>query len=683
MTTPSLFDDQVPAEVFARVQALREQIDRANYLYYSKDQPEISDATYDALMRELVELETRYPQAVSPDSPTHRVGAAPQAQFAALRHAVPLLSLANATSDEDMRAFDARCKKLLGLPEGEEIEYICELKFDGLAVSLVYENGVLVSGATRGDGYQGEDITPNLKTVRSIPLSIRHSKTQVPGILDVRGEVVLPHEEFRRINEERELSGEATFANPRNAAAGSLRQLDSRITAKRGLRMYCYGIGRSEGVTFPTQREALSALDAWGFQVNPNVKVCRNVDEVLEYLAEWAGKKSSLDYDIDGIVVKINSLEIQNTLGAVSRSPRWAVAYKYPAQQATTIVRDIRVQVGRTGALTPVADLEPVEVGGVTVSHATLHNESEVRRKDVRIGDTVVVQRAGEVIPEVVEVQLDKRTGAEREFTMPTHCPVCGSDVEKAEDEAVARCVGGLACPAQVKGAAIHFASRNAMNVDGVGPSLIDQLIDKELIHDPADLYYLTVDQVASLERMGEKSASNVISAIEGSKSASLARVIYALGIRHVGESTAAALAAEFGSIQRLMDAPQEDLAAVRDIGPVVSESVAAFLAQHTTREVISKLIEAGINPTVEVREKTGAFKGMTVVFTGAMETMTREDAEAIVRSQGGTASSSVSSKTDLVVAGEKAGSKLAKAQNLGVRVISEAEFREMLGARS
>lgn len=668
----------------AEIEDLRRRIDRANYLYYVKDQPEISDAEYDRLMRRLQEIESEYPQAVTPNSPTQRVGAAPQEQFASHSHAAPMLSLANADSEEQLRAFDERCKRFLGMDRDGDIEYVCELKFDGLAVSLTYVDGIFTVGATRGDGYTGENVTENLRTVKTIPLNLHHTRRDVPEAklvprtIEVRGEVILTHDEFRRINQERETTGEPTFANPRNAAAGSVRQLDPGVTARRNLTMFCYGAAAYEGVEFQTQFDVLCALGDWGFKVNPNVRVCPNVGEAAKYIQEWAGGRDRLNYDIDGVVVKVNSLELQSALGNVARSPRWAIAYKYPARQATTIVKDIIVQVGRTGALTPVAIMEPVEVGGVTVSRATLHNEDEVRRKDVRIGDTVVVQRAGDVIPEVVEVVTEKRTGAETEFVMPRQCPVCGSDVERAEGEAATRCIG-IACPAQLRERIIHFASRGAMDIDGVGPALIDQLIDKGLVSDPADLYRLTVDDLEPLERMASKSAANAVRAIQASKSAPLSRLIYALGIRHVGERTAAALAQSFGSIDALKNASEEELAEVPDVGPVVAASVARFFEQEETRAVLGKLREAGIDPTEQERTQTEAFAGKTVVFTGALQTLTREQAQQLAFRLGARPASSVSGNTDLVVAGENAGSKLDRARELGVRVISEQEFLEMV----
>ena len=684
MSTTESSDDNVPQQVRAEIDELRRRIDQANYLYYVKDQPDISDDQYDALMGRLQDLESQYPALVTPDSPTRRVGAQPQTELAEFVHTVPMLSLANAFDDEELRAFDQRCKRFLEMSPDDPIEYVCELKFDGLAISLTYEDGILTAGATRGDGYRGENITENLRTVKSIPLNLHHSTQQpsqakrVPVFIEVRGEVILTHDEFRRVNEDRETSGEPTFANPRNAAAGSVRQLDSRITARRNLTMFCYGVGEYRGVDFRTQYEILRTLGDWGFKVNPNVKQCRGIDESAAYIDQWASKKEQLPYDIDGMVVKVDSLELQTRLGNVARSPRWAVAYKYPAHQATTVVRDIFVGVGRTGALTPVALMEPVKVGGVTVSRATLHNEDEIKRKDVRIGDTVVVQRAGEVIPEVVEVVKDKRTGKEVEFRMPDKCPVCGADVERVPGEAVSRCVG-IACPAQLRENIIHFASRGAMDIDGVGPALIDQLIENDLIHDPADLYYLKSEDILPLERMADRSAANTIDAIENSKGASLARLIYALGIRHVGDRTAAALADHFGTIEELKKATEDELAAVPDVGPVVAASVATFFRQDETDEVLRKLKAAGIDPKTEGRSQSEAFSGKTVVFTGALQKLTREQAQSIVYKLGGSPSSSVSKKTDLVVAGEKAGSKLDKAESLGVRIITEDEFLDMV----
>ncbi|MGI6296280.1 MAG: NAD-dependent DNA ligase LigA [Armatimonadota bacterium] len=674
----------IPAEVASEIDELRKQINRADFLYYVKDQPDISDADYDRLMRRLQEVEAEYPQAITSDSPTQRVGITPQSEFATFEHMTPMLSLANAFSEEELRAFDARCRRMLQMEPHERLEYVCEPKFDGLAISLTYINGVLSAGATRGDGHQGENITQNLRTVRTIPLDLVKVKRDspdakdVPPLIEIRGEVLLTHEEFERINEQREIDGEPTFANPRNAAAGSVRQLDPRITAKRRLTMFAYAVGGYEGIEFSSQYEVLCTLGDWGFKVNPEIRVMDSIDKVIEYIGEWAQRRGKLAFDIDGMVVKVNSFDLQTRLGFVARSPRWAIAYKFPSQQVLTKVNDIEVNVGRTGALTPVAVLEPVQVSGVTVSRATLHNEDEIRRKDVRIGDTVAIQRAGEVIPEVVEVIKEKRTGDEREFVMPTKCPICGADVVREPGEAVARCTD-IACPARVRETIIHFASRGAMDIDGIGPSLIDQLLDRGLIHDPADLYSLSVQQIESLDRMAEKSAQNAYNAIQNSKSAPLDRLIYALGIRHVGDRTAAAIAQRFGDLDSLRAASVEEVAEVPDVGPIVADSIVTFFSQQRNREVIDKLQAAGIDPKVEARRESAAFSGKTVVFTGALQKMTREQAQGMVFNLGGSPSSSVSAKTDLVVAGERAGSKLDKARSLGVAVISEDEFLEMV----
>jgi len=681
MGEPTLFDSEPSPEIKARAEKLREEINRHNYLYYVLDQPEISDAEYDRLMRELQEIEERYPSLVTPDSPTRRVGAPPQEAFGTHAHRLPMLSLANAFGEEELRAFDMRIRRMLGLEDGE-VEYVSELKIDGLAVSLTYVDGVFTVGATRGDGYRGEDITENLRTIRSIPLKIdaSNSSVGVPRFAEIRGEVFLLHEEFRRINDERTERGEPTFANPRNAAAGSVRQLDPRITASRKLDIFCYGIGEVVGVTWKTHWEVLSTLKEWRFKVNPNIRLCRNIDEVVEFCREWDDGRDTLGYDIDGVVVKVNSLALQDKLGYVARSPRWAVAFKYKPRQAKTVVKDIVVQVGRTGALTPVAIMEPVQIGGVTVSRATLHNEDEIRRKDVRIGDTVVIQRAGEVIPEVVEVVKERRTGAEKVFVMPSKCPVCGGDVEKPEGEAVARCIN-IACPAQVKERIVHFAKREAMNIEGLGPSLVDRLVEAGIVSDPGDLYSVTKEQLQELERMAEKSASNIIEAIDRSKNCTLARLVYALGTRHVGERTAQALADHFGSLERLEDASEEELAEVPDVGAVVAGSIYRFFRQEDNRRVIEKLRAAGIKCEHQTQEKEESeLTGRTFVFTGALETMTRDEAEEIVAKHGGRASSSVSRNTDFVVVGANPGSKLDKANELGVKVISEQEFRRMAG---
>lgn len=685
MSQQDLSEAKPPREAVERAEQLRREISEHNYLYYVLDQPAISDAEYDLLMRELMDIEERHPSLVTPDSPTQRVGAAPQEAFGTHQHRQPMLSLANAFSEEELRAFDSRVKRMLKLSDDENVQYVAELKIDGLAVSLTYENGIFTVGATRGDGYVGENITANLRTIPSIPLNINPANNSgalpfhVPTTAEIRGEVFLLHEEFRRINGERAERGEPVFANPRNAAAGSVRQLNPRVTARRRLDIFCYGIGYVEDGGWLTHYEILTALKGWRFKINPNIRLCGNIDEVLGFCREWEGKRDSLGYDIDGVVVKVNSLEQQERLGYVARSPRWAVAFKYPAHQATTVILDILVSVGRTGALTPVAIMEPVGIGGVTVTRATLHNEGEIRRKDVRIGDNVVVQRAGDVIPEVVEVIEEKRNGDEIEFQMPVRCPVCGGEVEKPEGGAVARCID-IACPAQLRENIRHFATREAMNIEGMGPSLVDRLVDANLVGDPGDLYYLEKEDLEKIERIGEKSASNIIAAIERSKNTTLARLVYALGIRHVGERTAQILARHFGSLEKLVSATEEELSAVPDVGPVVAASIARFFRQPETKRVLDKLKKAGVRTEpVEASRESAQFVGRTFVFTGGLESMTRDEAEEMVDRLGGKATSSVSNGTDFIIVGEKPGSKLAKARELGVTVITEHEFRKMV----
>lgn len=662
-----------------RIEDLRRQINDHNYRYHVLDSPLVSDAQYDKLMQELIDLEDQFPELVTPDSPTQRVGAAPAGAFEPYIHRQPMLSLANAFSAEELHAFDQRVKRMLDMQPDAEIEYVAELKIDGLAVSLTYLDGRFSTGATRGDGQTGENITTNLRTVKAIPLTLRRgSDVGIPPIIEVRGEVFMLHDELRRINREREEAGLPTFANPRNAAAGSLRQLDSSITAHRKLDSFIYGIGYSEGAAFETHHGMLRAFRDWGFKVNPHIRLCRNMEAVSEFIAEWGERRSTLPYDIDGVVIKVNSLAMQDRLGFVARNPRWAIAYKFPATQETTVINDIVVQVGRTGALTPVAIMKPVVVGGVTVSRATLHNEDEIRRKDIRKGDTVVIQRAGDVIPEVVQAIVEKRTGAEVPFQMPDACPVCGGEVEKPEGEAVTRCVN-IACPAQVLGRIIHFASRNALNIDGVGPAQIEQFIERGLIHDPADLYSLKIEDVLPLDRMGKKLASNIIAAIDKSRDTTLPRLIYGLGIRHAGEHVSLALANHFGSLDAVAAAGEAELGAAPEIGPVIALSIALFFSEERNRAVLDKLAKAGINPKLERVAADSSIAGKTFVFTGTLQSSTREEAESKARSLGAKTSGSVSKSTDYVVTGEKAGSKLTKAQSLGVTVLSEDEFLSMI----
>jgi len=663
-----------PGDPLARAAALRTEIEAHNHAYYVLDQPTVSDATYDALLRELQALEEAYPDLLTPDSPTQRVGTKPSEAFAAHAHRVPMLSLGNAFSYAELHEWDARVKRNLGLDAGEAIAYSAELKIDGLAVSLTYRDGALAVGATRGDGSTGEDVTANLRTVRGIPLRLRPG---APGAeMEVRGEVFLSHAEFQRINAEREAAGEPVYANPRNSAAGSLRQLDSRITARRRLTFFAYALGYSAAPPPESQSELLVRLREWGFRTNPNGALCRGIEEVVAFCERWKDHRHDLDYDMDGVVVKVDSLALQEDLGQVSRSPRWAIAYKYPAEQARTRIEDIAVQVGRTGALTPVAHLAPVEVGGVVVRRATLHNEDEIRRKGLRIGDAVIIQRAGEVIPEVVEVLVAERTGTEREFVFPTRCPVCGADVERAEGEAVARCVG-IACPAQLAARVRHWASRGAMDIEGLGPAQIEQLLERGLITDPADLYTLTQPELLGLERLAEKSASNLLAAIAASKGRPLPRLIFALGIRHVGETVARLLAERFRSLDTLAAASEEELNAVPGIGPQIAASIHRFFRQEETRLVIEKLRVAGVlpAPAAATEARLDLLAGRTFVFTGALEHLQRSEAEALVRELGGAVGSSVTRATTDVVAGEKAGSKLEKARALGARILSEAEF--------
>jgi DNA ligase (NAD+) len=665
-----------------RIEDLRKLIHYHNYRYYVLDEPEISDAEYDRLFQELEELERAHPELVTPDSPTQRIGAEPLEEFGTYEHSIPMLSLKSVTTEAEVRDFDDRVRRLLG--NEAVIEYVVEPKIDGLAMELVYENGVFTVGSTRGDGTTGENITQNLRTIKTIPLRIFSDDDAgtPPSLLEVRGEVYIPLRKFKALNAALGEKGEKMFANPRNAAAGSVRQLDPKVTASRPLDFFAYGIGRVEGREFSTQWEVLEYLRRIGFRVSPLIRRFETIDEVLRYHDAVQEERDDLDYEIDGIVVKVNSLAQQETLGAVSRSPRWAIAYKFPAREEYTRVNDILVQVGRTGALTPVAVLEPVQIAGVTVSRATLHNEDELRRKDVRIGDTVVVERAGDVIPEVVSVIKSKRTGAEREFRMPDKCPVCGSDVIK--EGPIVRCIG-VACSAQLKERIKHFASLRALNVEGLGEKVIEQLVDRGMVSDAADLFFLTKQDLMKLERMGEKSAQNILAALEKSKHTTFARLLYALGIRHVGEHTASLLAAHFKDLDALLTASYDDLVQIPEIGPEVAKSILLFFEQESTKKMLEKLEQAGVEyETKEVEGAGGAegagkiLAGKTFVFTGRIS-MPREEAKDIVERLGGTVSSSVSKKTDYVVAGEEAGSKLEKAEKLGVTVIEEEAFREMV----
>ncbi|EAX48987.1 DNA ligase, NAD-dependent [Thermosinus carboxydivorans Nor1] len=655
---------------------LRRQIHYHNHRYYVLDAPEISDAEFDALMRRLIAIEEAYPSLITPDSPTQRVGGAPAEGFDRTLHLTPMLSLANAFSAEDLRAFDNRVRSGLGV---DKAEYVVELKIDGLAVNLVYEAGRLVRGATRGDGQYGEDVTANVRTIRSVPLVL--PVNDPPALLEVRGEVYMPRREFDRLNEERQAAGEALFANPRNAAAGSLRQLDPRVTAQRALDIFVYATGRREGLNMETHAQTLETLAALGFKVNPHYRVFGSIEEVIDYCYSWNERRVDLPYDIDGLVIKLNSLAGQARLGATAKDPRWAIAFKFPAEQATTIVEDIFVRVGRTGVLTPTAQLRPVRLAGSTVSRATLHNEDYIRDKDIRIGDTVIIHKAGEVIPEVVAVVASRRNGSERPFVMPDRCPECGSPVVREPGEAAHKCVNS-ACPAMLREGLIHFVSRDAMNIEGLGPAVIGSLLDAGLVRDAADLYALRFDDLTKLDRMGPKSAQNLLQAIEASKEAGLARLLFALGIRFVGAKAAGTLARHFGSIHALERATVEELMALEEIGPKIAESVANYFADPQNIALVRKLEAAGVKVTEErPAAKRQTLAGITFVLTGTLATMTRAEATELIESRGGKVSSSVSKKTNYVVAGEEAGSKLDKARELGIPVLTEGEFKKLLEA--
>ncbi|WP_372972772.1 NAD-dependent DNA ligase LigA [Marinobacter sp.] len=662
-----------------RIQELRQVIDDHNYRYYVLDEPAVPDAEYDRLMRELQTLELEHPELVTPDSPTQRVGAGGDNTFAEVVHRLPMLSLDNAFSDDELRDFDRRVRERLG--REDPVEYVCEPKLDGLAVSLHYEKGLLTQAATRGDGYSGEDITANIRTIESVPLRLRGRS--VPEMVEIRGEVYMPRAGFETLNRKLADQGEKTFVNPRNAAAGSLRQKNPRITAKRPLEMCAYSVAvPDEGILPDTHYESLQMVHGWGFRINPEMSLATGPDECLEAYQSLLEKRDSLPYEIDGIVFKVNQIGLQQQLGFVSRAPRWAIAHKFPAQEELTVLESVEWQVGRTGAVTPVARLKPVFVGGVTVSNATLHNMDEIRRLDVRIGDTVFVRRAGDVIPQVVKVVRDKRPDKAPEVKMPEHCPVCGSDVIQIEGEAVARCSGGLYCPAQRKEAIRHYASRKAMDIEGLGEKWIDMLVEREMVRTVADLYQLRKADLVRLDRMGDKSADNLLKAIDDSRKPELWRFLYALGIREVGEATAKALAMHFGTLERIAEASQEALQEVPDVGPIVAGHIYSFFRQPHNQETIDELRERGVRwQSVDVPEpEEMPLKGETWVLTGTLSEMTREEAKEKLERLGAKVAGSVSKKTTCVVAGEAAGSKLAKAESLGVRVMSEEEFVGFLG---
>ncbi|MFA4906343.1 MAG: NAD-dependent DNA ligase LigA [Candidatus Margulisiibacteriota bacterium] len=656
------------SEAKKRIEKLRQQIHHHDYLYYVLDKPEISDAEYDKLFRELQDLEKRNPGLVTPDSPTQRVGGEPLKSFKTVTHKTPLLSLDNAMNEEELLEFDRRVREGL---DKDQIDYVCELKIDGLAITLTYKKGKFVVGSTRGDGVHGEDVTHNLKTIKSIPLVLPEEID-----LEVRGEVYLPYDEFVKLNEEREEADEPKFANPRNAAAGAIRQLDPKITAARPLDIFVY-FGRLAHKQPKTHLETLGHLKELGFKVNPNIKLCQGIEEVQKYVKHWEAAREKIKYEIDGIVVKVNNLVDQEKLGFTSRAPRWAAAFKYPPMQAVTIIEDIQVQVGRTGAITPVAHLKPVHLAGVMVKRATLHNEDEIKRKDIKIHDHVVVQRAGEVIPEVVKVVKDKRTGHEKTFHMPKTCPVCGSELYRPEGEAITRCINA-ACPAQVMGKIIHFCTREAMDIEHVGPALVEQLVEAKLVKDVADLYKLEKKDILKLERFAEKSAQNVIDSIAASKDRPFDRFVYALGIRLVGRHVATLLAQHYDSVDDLYDVKPIELEKIPGIGPKVAEVVSRFFSKKENRHLIEELRKAGVRVKAEKARGPQPLKGKTFVFTGGLETITRPEAEDMVRNLGGHPSSSVSKETDYVVAGTEPGSKFAKAKKLGVKIISEQEFKKL-----
>lgn len=661
----------ISPEISERAAQLRDLINRYNFLYYSADDPEVTDAEYDRLFAELKKLEADYPELITADSPTQRVGSAPLDKFTQVTHAMPMLSLDNVFDETELTAFNQRV--LDRLNTDAVITYAAEPKLDGLAISIRYENGLLVQAATRGDGAVGEDVTENVRTIRNIPLKL-HGKN-VPQVVEIRGEIYMPKAGFEKLNQQRLANNEKLFVNPRNAAAGSLRQLDSSVTASRPLALFCYGLGELQGMERPSSHtDAMQIISEWGGAVSPDTKQLKGVDECLEFLHQLGERRASLSYDIDGVVFKVDDSRLQERLGFVSRAPRWAIAYKFPAQEESTQVIDIEVQVGRTGALTPVARLQPVFVGGVTVSNATLHNEDEVRRKDVRIGDTVIIRRAGDVIPEVVQVVKDKRPANATEFVMPTHCPVCGAEVERVEGEAVARCSGGLFCGAQRKEAIKHFASRKALDIDGLGDKLVEQLVDAELIKDPADLFYLNKEQFSALERMGEKSAENLVNALEQAKNTRFARFLYALGIREVGEATARSLALHFVELDKLTAAKEDELIEIEDVGPVVAHHIYTFFQQTHNLDVIQRLLDAGVNwPEEKPVYADSVLAGKTIVLTGTLENLSRSEAKEKLLALGAKVAGSVSAKTDFVVAGRDAGSKLNKAQSLGIDVVDEA----------
>ena len=665
------------AGIASRIADLRTKLNDHNFRYYVLDDPVISDSQYDELLRELQSLEEAHPELITPDSPSQRVGASPLSAFGSITHRQPMLSLANAMNTDELVAFMDRIKK--GLDTEQNVEMIAEPKLDGLGVELVYENGLFIHGSTRGDGFTGEDITQNLKTIGAIPLSLRTEDRDSPDLLEVRGEVFMTLSGFKKLNEQRQAEGLSTFANPRNAAAGSLRQLDSAITATRPLSIYCYESGEISGPSFGTHIDFLNALKEWGFPVNPESSIVESTSDMIDFHARLESKRNDLPYEIDGTVFKVNRTDQRNALGIRSRSPRWAIAGKFKAQQVTTLVNDIIPSLGRTGAVTPVAHLEPVNVGGVVVTHATLHNQDEIDRKDVRIGDTVWIQRAGDVIPEVVKVVIEKRPKSASPYQLPSECPACGHDVYRPEGEAVARCQN-LSCPAQVKGRITHFVSKTALDIEGFGEKLVNQLVEKKLIQTVDDIFKLTYDDLVNLERMAEKSAHNILSAIGEAKQTTFARFIYALGIRNVGAHLSKVLEKSFsGDIEKFMSASKEDLEAIDEVGPIVAETIIRFWSDCTNVDVVESCLSLGIQFETVEGPKSQILEGKTIVFTGALTQFSRNEAKDMAEAHGGRASGSVSKKTDFLVAGPGAGSKLKKAEDLGITVLSEEEFLELI----
>ena len=660
-----------------KIKSLRQQINDHNYRYYVLDDPLISDGEYDQLFRKLEQLERQHPELIVRESPTQRIGAEPLEAFGTITHRIPMMSLANAMSDEELSAFDERLKK--ALDDMADIEYVSEPKLDGLAVELIYENGTFVNGSTRGDGTSGEDITANLKTIKAIPLALRHDKISIPSLLEVRGEVFIRKSDFKSLNSQREKSGESPFANPRNAAAGSLRQLDPKITATRSLSIYCYQAGSIIGAEFNTHWEFLQSIQDWGLPVNHEVQISAGIKQAIAYHQQLEARRNNLPYEIDGSVIKVNSLSLQNIIGVRSRTPRWAIAGKFKAQQATTVIHNIVASVGRTGAVTPVAKLEAVEVSGVTVTNATLHNQDEIDRKDIRIGDTVVVERSGDVIPKVIKVISSKRPAGTKPYHLPNSCPVCDHELYRSEDEVVYRC-HNHACSAQVKGHLQHFVSKNALDIDGVGEKLIEQLVDQGLINTVDDLFRLDQATLSGLERMGEKSASNVLASITNAKATTFARFVFALGIRHVGEHTAKILEQAFqGDVEIFREASFDALEAIDEIGPIVAESIIRFWEDEANNEIVVACFEMGITLQAAPELLPQTLVGKTFVFTGSLEIYTRKEAQKLVESHGARASGSVSKNTDYVIAGAGAGSKLTRAKELGVSILSEQEFENLL----